>query len=139
MASNKRTTNEERTDRNPDGKFKPGVAPNPTGKGGFQERPEDRSNGRWSKEGSISYNYNKIMRMSDDELEAFKPSTQAEKIALMRVNQAAEKLGLADAKELADRTEGKAPQFFGLGGQEDYEQIFVQFIGKDHDEDTDTD
>lgn len=84
--------------------------PNPDGKGGFQERPEDRSDGRWKKEDSISYQYNKLMRMTPQELAEFKPETVAQQIALKRISAAITELGLADTKEITDRTEGKAPQ-----------------------------
>lgn len=84
---------------------------NPTGKGGFGDNPDNRSSGRWNKEESISYQYNRIGRMSDEELKTFKPQTQFQKIALARVKAARdEKFGLQDAKEITDRTEGKAPQ-----------------------------
>lgn len=99
--------------------------PNPSPETRFgAENGNPSARGRWNKEGSISYNYNKIMRMSDEELAKFKPTTQAEKIALMRVQQAAKDLGLADAKEISDRTEGKAPQFIGTGDKEDYNDMF---------------
>lgn len=83
---------------------------NPEGKGGFGDNPQNRSDGRWSKEGSISYNYNRIMRMTDEEREAFKPATFAERIALKRLEEAEKSGGLQDAREITDRTEGKAPQ-----------------------------
>lgn len=113
-----------------------GKANNPEGRGGFADNPHHRSDGRWSKEGSISYNYNKIIRMTPEEIAEFVPTTMAEKIALTRVSQAAKDLGLADAKELADRTEGKSPQFIGLGGDSEYAQALVRFVGED-DEDED--
>lgn len=100
---------------------------NPDGKGGFGDNPQNRSNGRWSKEGSISYNYNKLMRMPVEEVDEFVPTTMAEKIAKARVQESVKSLN--DAKEITDRTEGKAPQFIGLGGQEEYDQMLVQFIG----------
>jgi len=83
---------------------------NPTGKGGFQERPKDRNNGRWNKDDSISYQYNKLLRMSPEEFEEFVPITMAQKIALQRINNATLTDGLNDTKEITDRTEGKAQQ-----------------------------
>lgn len=100
---------------------------NPTGKGGFGDNPQNRSDGRWSKEGSISYNYNKLMRMTADEFEAFSPNTQAEKIAKARILASIDSLN--DAKEVTDRTEGKAPQFIGLGGEVEYKKALVEFVG----------
>lgn len=84
---------------------------NPTGKGGFGDNPQNRNPGGWDKTQSISYQYNRIMRMSPEDLEVFKPETVAEDIALARVTAARDKkFGLPDAKEITDRTEGKAQQ-----------------------------
>jgi len=110
---------------------------NPEGKGGFQDRPEDRSNGRWDKADSISYQYNKLLRMSDKEFEDFVPETIAQRVALVRLNNSIKADGLADTKEVTDRTEGKAPQFIGLGDKEDYNIALVEFING-NDKDTDT-
>lgn len=109
--------------------------PNPTGKGGFGDHPENRNPGGWKKEESISYQYNKLMRMSPDDVASFKPKTVAQAIALKRIQAAQKETGLAETKEITDRTEGKAPQFIGLGNPEDYEKIaLVEFIGDDGDE-----
>ncbi len=83
---------------------------NPTGKGGFQERPNDRSDGRWKKDESISYQYNKLLRMSPSEFDEYKPETVAQKIAYERLLNAQTSEGLNDTKEVTDRTEGRAPQ-----------------------------
>lgn len=96
--------------RGKDGKLLKGAVINPKGKGGFQERPQDISPGGWSKEGSISYQYNRLMRMSIVELDEFIPETVAQDIALQRMRVARKEAGLNDAKEITDRTEGKAPQ-----------------------------
>lgn len=84
--------------------------PNPSGKGGFQERPNDRSDGRWNKDESISYQYNKLLRMSPEQLYSFQPETVAQQIAHQRLMNAMSSDGLNDTKEVTDRTEGKAPQ-----------------------------
>lgn len=83
---------------------------NPSGKGGFGDHPENRNPGGWNKEESISYQYNYIMRMTPDEYNAFVPQTIAQKIAHERIKVAVTTAGLNDAKEITDRTEGKAPQ-----------------------------
>jgi len=111
--------------------------PNPEGKGGFQDRPQDRSDGRWDKADSISYQYSKLLRMGEKEFEDFVPETVAQRIALVRLNQSIKADGLADTREVTDRTEGKAPQFIGLGDKEDYNIALVEFINGD-DKDTDT-
>lgn len=83
---------------------------NPTGKGGFQERPNDRNDGRWNKDDSISYQYNKLLRMAPSELDEFTPTTNAQAIAKTRILGARGDNGLLDTKEITDRVEGKAPQ-----------------------------
>lgn len=83
---------------------------NPDGKGGFQERPNDRSDGRWNKDESISYQYNKLLRMSPSDFKDYKPTTMAQKIAYKRLGIAITEAGLMDTKEITDRVEGKAPQ-----------------------------
>lgn len=83
---------------------------NPEGRGGFQERPNDRNDGRWNKDDSISYQYNKLLRMSPDELNDFIPGTNAQAIAKKRIMAAVGDNGLLDTKEITDRVEGKAPQ-----------------------------
>lgn len=77
---------------------------------GFNKHPENISPGGWNKEESISYQYNRLMRMEPAELDAFKPQTVAQEIAVARVKQARKDTGLLDTKEITDRTEGKAPQ-----------------------------
>lgn len=113
-----------------------GKSNNPTGKGGFADNPENRSDGRWSKEGSISYQYNKLMRMSPTELSGFTPETIAEKIALKRIRIAMTSAGLYDTKEITDRTEGKAPQFIGIGDGDDYDgKVGATIVFEDKPED----
>ena len=38
--------------------------PNPDGKGGFADNPQNRANGRWRKEDSVSYWMNRFLKMS---------------------------------------------------------------------------
>lgn len=74
----------------------------------FGSKPENRHNGRWKPENSISYNYNKFLAMSEEEFAEFKPQTKAQRIAYNRVKDAEDSLN--DTKEITDRIEGKAPQ-----------------------------
>lgn len=84
---------------------------NPTGKGGFGDNPQNRNPGGWDKRGSISYQYNLLMRMTPEQLKEYKPETVAQEIALARIKAAKSgDKGLNDTKEVTDRTEGKAPQ-----------------------------
>lgn len=107
---------------------------NPTGKGGLGDHPEHRSTGRWSKDTSISYWYNKLGRMTLKELEEFEKKgdelTPFQKTALVRVKRAykGDSEGLAEAKEVADRTEGKAKQEIGIDASDDMKTIMRGFI-----------
>lgn len=84
---------------------------NPTGKGGFGDNPQNRNPGGWKKEDAIPYQYNRFMRMEEDELEEFVKNnklTVAQRIAYNRLKAA--KDSLPDAKEVTDRTSGKAKE-----------------------------
>lgn len=87
--------------------------PNPTGKGGFGDHPENRNPGGWKKEMVFSYQYKRFMNMTVDELKAYaaQPDNQrtvVEDLAYSRV--IAAKRSLPDVREITDRTEGKAQQ-----------------------------
>lgn len=81
---------------------------NPEGKGGFGDNPHNRNPGGWKKEESISYQYNRLGRMTDEEFASYIPKTKFERIAYNRIKDAEESLN--DTKEITDRVEGKAPQ-----------------------------
>lgn len=93
-------------------KFAPGNNANPTGAGGFGDNPENRSSGHWDKEESISYWYNKLLRMTDEEYDAWKPANRAQRIAHQRIVVASggDELALKTTKEITDRTEGRPKQ-----------------------------
>lgn len=74
----------------------------------FGSKPENRHNGRWKKEDSISYNYNLFLAMSEEGFAEFIPKTKAQRIAYNRIKDAEDSLN--DTKEITDRVEGKAPQ-----------------------------
>ncbi len=104
-------------------------APNPTGKGGFQERPQDRNPGHWKSEDSISFQYNKLIRLPFAELASYEPETVAQKIALQRIKAAITGEGLNDTKEITDRTEGKALQVTDVtSGGEKLESGFAEAV-----------
>ena len=42
---------------------------NPNGKGGFQDRPEDRHSGAWKKEDTARFKLERMMELSETELE----------------------------------------------------------------------
>ena len=81
--------------------WQPGVSPNPGG------RPKGTP--------QISVCYARLLALSAEDLDAFVPSNVAESIALARVRDAQQRdgnatIGLKNAAEITDRTEGKAPQ-----------------------------
>lgn len=87
--------------------------PNPTGKGGFAENPQNRNPGGWKKDDSIPYQMNFLIRMTLEELEAWardnkKTMTMAQAIAYKRVVAALD--SLPDMKEVTDRTSGRAKE-----------------------------
>lgn len=87
---------------------------NPTGKGGFGDHPENRSPGGWKKEGSISYQYNFLIRLNVEQFKLWlsenpeKERTVAQDIAYNAVINS--RKDLKYLQEITDRTEGKAPQ-----------------------------
>lgn len=86
-------------------------APNPSGKGGFADHPENRNPGGWNKDFTFSYQYKRFMNMSVEDLERWKkiPDKErkvVEQLAYKRVMAAKE--SLPDVKEITDRTEGKS-------------------------------
>lgn len=117
------------------------AVPNPTGKGGFGDHPENRSDGGWKKENVFSYQYRRFMSMTIKEWVDFISSppedmTVVEQLAIKAVQRA--KNSLPDVKEITDRTEGKAPQTIDLtndGGK--FEPITVRIIDEPQ-RDTDT-
>ena len=64
---------------------KEGDVSNPTGKGGFGDNPQNKANGRWSKDTSISYWYNHLIRLDIQEFEAFEPKTMAQQDKIYRI------------------------------------------------------
>lgn len=97
------TTKQEEQQRDEKGRIIGGKPPV-----GFHTNPERRSDGRWKKEDSISYNYNLFLSFSEEEFAEYVPKTKAQRIAYNRIKDAEDNLN--DAKEITDRTEGKAPQ-----------------------------
>ena len=80
-----------------------------------QKNGNPRSNGRWKKEDSLSYQYNLLLRMTPTEFEKYQNSpelTMAQKIAIQRIKDSLESDGKAlyNTSEITDRTEGKAKQ-----------------------------
>jgi hypothetical protein len=114
---------------------------NPEGKGGFADNPQNRNPGGWDKTQSISYQYNRLMRMNPAELEAFVPETVAQEIALVRLQAARDiKFGLPDTKEITDRVEGKAPQSIDVTtGGDKLNVALVEFVHSGSSQDSNKD
>lgn len=119
-------TNQAVNGRDENGRF--AVCNKPTV--GFHTNPERRSDGRWRKEDSVTYQYRRMLAMTDDELEAFIPETQAQKIAKMRIMRAVrdDDKSLAETKEITDRTEGKARQDIDIETDEKAAAIIRGFV-----------
>ncbi len=116
-----------------------------TGKGGKmppkerqfgQPNGNPRNDGRWKKEDSISYQYNRILRMTPSEFEKFKKKknlTMAQKIAIMRISDAigiGTNEALKNTVEITDRTEGKSQQNVDItsGGEKLPPKALVEFV-----------
>jgi len=91
-----------------------GWNPNPSGKGGFGDNPDNRNGGRWKGEDSVSHQYNKFLRMTAEEVKEWETDypedkrTMAQELAYRAILRA--RKSLRDLVEVTDRTEGKAPQ-----------------------------
>lgn len=115
---------------------KKGQVINPTGKGGFQERPQDRSPGGWKKEDSISYQYNLLQRLTVNGFKQWLTDnpddkrTMAQELAYQAVLKARKELNYL--KEVTDRTEGKSPQAIDVtSGGETLNIALVRFVDSD--------
>jgi hypothetical protein len=82
--------------------------PNPTGKGGFKDNPQNIAKGNWSKETSISYWYNYLIRLTLEEFEEFKIQYIAQQLAYNSIKESRQDLPYL--KEVTDRTDGRAQQ-----------------------------
>ena len=93
-----------------------GFVPNPTGKGGFGDHPENASKGRWRKEESYTYNVNRYGRMTDIELQEVilqaksGELTQFQQSALKTVLDMKTDEGWKKLVDTVDRIDGKALQ-----------------------------
>ena len=88
------------------------VGNNPKGIGGFGDNPQHRNDGRWKKEDSISYQYNKLIRLTQEEMNNWlednpeSKRTVAQDLAFGAVIKA--KRDFKYLTEITDRTEGKS-------------------------------
>lgn len=89
--------------------------PNPTGKGGFQERPEDiNRNGTWNPKMTFGFQYRRFLNMPVDEFKKWQQETPenertvVEELAYTAVLKA--KNVFKERQEIANRTEGMPKQ-----------------------------
>ena len=94
--------------RDENGRFAAGNTPST----GFHTNPERRKNGKWDKDESISYWYNKLLRMPNEEFDIFEPANRTQRIAHARIVTACgtDEHALRATKEITDRTEGRPQQ-----------------------------
>ena len=99
------------------GRFAPGNVPST----GFHTHAERRNNGKWDKDESISYWYNKLLRMPNDEFASFEPANSSQRIAYGRIVAACgtDELALRATKEITDRTEGRPRQDIDMSVEQD--------------------
>jgi hypothetical protein len=90
----------------------PGWNPNPTGKGGFKEHPENQSPGGWDKNNTFSYWMNYFKSITIPEFREYKDKhqdmTMSALAAYARVGKMIEEL--KEFQEVANRTEGMPRQ-----------------------------
>lgn len=110
---------QQQSDRNPQYRglipFKPGQSGNPGGN--YKRTPK------------VSNAYARLLAMSAEELEVFKPSNGAEIIAFEQFKNAQKaepKDQLGAAKEITDRTEGRAPQRIVVDNTSELEKLIIR-------------
>lgn len=99
------------------GRFATGNVPST----GFHTHSGRRNNGKWSKDESISYWYNKLLRMPNEEFDSFRPANSSQRIAYTRIVTACgtDELALKATKEITDRVEGKPRQDIDMSVEQD--------------------
>jgi hypothetical protein len=115
---------------------------NPTGKGGFGERPEDiNRSGTWNPRMTFSFQCRRFMNMTVEEfkswkeLTADKDKTMVEELAYVAVLKA--RTEFRERQEVANRTEGMPKQSTDLTTNgKDISPVLVKFIDKNIDEST---
>lgn len=101
---------------------------NPTGKGGFGDNPQNRSDGRWSKENSFSYWLNYFKTLPIKEFQEYQEKHEDMSMAALAAYARANKMvkDLREFQEVANRTEGMPKQSFEMGVDETITDIEVK-------------
>ena len=118
--------------RNPDGTFKEGNNANPTGQGGFQERPEDiNKGGRLQNQERYGFWLDFFKNLPLAEFKKYQNEHPEMPMAALgayaRVAKSVDKLD--EFKEVANRTEGMPKQNVRVEGE--IKTALVEFIGGD--------
>lgn len=97
---------------------------------GFHTGHGQRSDGKWKKENSVSYQYNRMLAMTPEEFKKFEPTTNAEAIAKRRIERAIrdDDESLKETKEITDRTEGRAKQDISIEADEKAAPLIRGFV-----------
>ena len=80
---------------------------------GFNKHPENRSNGHWKPENTISYQYRRFLNMTPVQLTQWSQTPSNERTVAMDIAYSQVIKGsksLPHTKEITDRTEGRAAQ-----------------------------
>jgi hypothetical protein len=105
---------------------------NPEGKGGFGEHPENRSNGRWSKENSQSYWLHYFDSLTIEELKNYlkeHPETEMTVACAKAYHWTIESKQRLDAyKEVTNRTEGMPKQTIRNEYEDDVTEIEFRIV-----------
>jgi len=115
--------------------------PNPTGKGGFKDHPENQSPGGWDKNNTPSYWLNYFNSLPIDEFKGYKikhpDMTMAALGSYARIAKQIDEL--ADYKEVSNRIEGMPKQQLDMTSQGDkIEGVIIYRPKKDEDGEMDT-
>jgi hypothetical protein len=107
---------------------------NPTGKGGFKDNPQNRNNGTWNSEDSISFQYKKLIRMPVNDFKNWlqdypeKDRTVAQELAYNAVVKA--RKDLKYLIELTNRTEGTSKQSIDVNGDLSVTTLLSKLTGE---------
>jgi len=115
--------------------------PNPTGKGGFQERPEDiNRNGTWNPKMTFSHQYKRFLNMPVEEFRLWQKTTKdtektmVEELAYIAVFKA--RTEFKERQEVTNRTEGMPKQ--EISGDPDAPLIIERIVFKSKDDDAES-
>jgi len=117
---------------------KPKGNPNPSPDTRFGGKKANlQSPGGWKSENTISYQYRRFLNMTPVKLKEFSKIPEGERTVAMDIAYAQviqSQKSLLHAKEVTDRTEGKAQQFIDMTTGGEPMKALVQFMDSDADD-----